>query len=64
MNRLNRVGKVSGITMHVMMAKNVLADFLNGNYERVAVNIGFIAGSQGFAKVVEAAALKGGAWCN
>ncbi|WP_265023939.1 ankyrin repeat domain-containing protein [Wolbachia endosymbiont (group A) of Epagoge grotiana] len=58
-SHLNRVGRVSGITMHGMMAKNVLADFLNGDYQGVAVNVGFIAGGQGFAKVAEAASLKG-----
>ncbi|WP_438456569.1 tetratricopeptide repeat protein [Wolbachia endosymbiont of Kerria lacca] len=58
-SHLNRVGRVSGITMHGMMAKNVLADFLNSNYQGVAVNVGFIAGGQGFAKVAEAASLKG-----
>ncbi len=59
MNHLARVGRVSGITMHGMMAKNVLADFLNGDYQGVAINVGFIAGGQGFAKVAEAASLKG-----
>ncbi|WP_264706714.1 NACHT domain-containing protein [Wolbachia endosymbiont (group B) of Archips podanus] len=59
MNHLSRVGKISGMTMHGMMAKNVLADFLNGDYQGVAVNVGFIAGGQGFAKVAEAASLKG-----
>ncbi|WP_353273619.1 tetratricopeptide repeat protein [Wolbachia endosymbiont (group A) of Agelastica alni] len=59
MNHLARVGRISGITMHGMMAKNVLADFLNGDYQGVAINVGFIAGGQGFAKVAEAASLKG-----
>nr|CAH7726410.1 unnamed protein product [Callosobruchus chinensis] len=59
MNHLSKVGKISGMTMHGMMAKNVLADFLNGDYQGVAINIGFIAGGQGFAKVAEAASLKG-----
>ncbi len=58
-SHLNRVGRISGMTMHGMMAKNVLADFLNGDYQGVAVNVGFIAGGQGFAKVAEAASLKG-----
>ncbi|BET30009.1 hypothetical protein wCauBTS_06160 [Wolbachia pipientis] len=58
-NHLSRVGKISGMTMHGMMAKNVLADFLNGNYQGVAINVGFITGGQGFAKVAEAASLKG-----
>ncbi|KAG8236294.1 hypothetical protein J437_LFUL016074 [Ladona fulva] len=56
---LNKVGKVSAIAMHGMMAKNVLVDLLNGNYQGVAVNVGFIAGGQGFAKVVQAASIKG-----
>jgi hypothetical protein len=59
MNHLSRVGRISGITMHGMMAKNVLADFLNGNYQGVAINVGFIVGGQGFAKVAEAASIKG-----
>ncbi|MCL2322973.1 MAG: tetratricopeptide repeat protein, partial [Oscillospiraceae bacterium] len=59
MNHLSRVGKISGMTMHGMMAKNVLASFLNEDYKGVAINVGFIAGSQGFAKVAEAASLKG-----
>lgn len=56
---LNKVGRVSGMIMYGMMAKNVLADFLNGNYQGVAVNVGFIVGDQGFAKVAEAASMKG-----
>ncbi|MCA7010368.1 tetratricopeptide repeat protein [Wolbachia endosymbiont of Tribolium confusum] len=59
MNHLNRVKKISSIAMHGMMAKNVLADFLNGDYEGVAINVGFIAGGQGFAKVAEVASRKG-----
>ncbi|WP_353278272.1 latrotoxin-related protein [Wolbachia endosymbiont (group B) of Longitarsus flavicornis] len=59
MDHLNKVGKVSGMVMHGMMAKNVLADFLNGDYQGVAINVGFIAGGQGFAKVAEAASIKG-----
>ncbi|CAQ54400.1 ankyrin repeat domain-containing protein [Wolbachia endosymbiont of Culex quinquefasciatus] len=56
---MNHLGRVAGMTMHGMMAKNVLADFLNGNYQGAAINVGFIAGGQGFAKVAEAASLKG-----
>ncbi|WP_375316768.1 ankyrin repeat domain-containing protein [Wolbachia endosymbiont (group A) of Opomyza germinationis] len=59
MSHLAVVGRISGIAMHGMMAKNVLADFLNGNYQGVAINVGFIAGGQGFAKVAEATSLKG-----
>ena len=59
MNHLNRVKKISIITMHGMMAKNILADFLNRDYQGVAINVGFIAGGQGFAKVAEAASRKG-----
>ncbi|WP_240991892.1 ankyrin repeat domain-containing protein, partial [Wolbachia endosymbiont of Glossina morsitans morsitans] len=59
MSHLTVVERISGIAMHGMMAKNVLADFLNGNYQGVAVNVGFIAGGQGFAKIAEAASLKG-----
>lgn len=59
MSHLAKVGKISGMSMHGMMAKNVLADFFNGNYQGVAINVGFIAGGQGFAKVAEAASIKG-----
>ncbi|MBD0391647.1 tetratricopeptide repeat protein [Wolbachia endosymbiont of Pentalonia nigronervosa] len=59
MNHLNKVGMVSGITMHGMMGKATLASFLNHDYEGVAINLGFIAGGQGFAKVAEAASFKG-----
>jgi hypothetical protein len=59
MNHLIRVGKISGMTMHGMMAKNVLASFLNEDYQGVEINVGFIAGGQGFAKVAEFASLKG-----
>ncbi|WP_416603490.1 hypothetical protein [Wolbachia endosymbiont of Nasonia vitripennis] len=59
MNHLNRVKKISSITMHGMMAKNILADFLNRDYQGVAINVGFIAGGQGFAKVAEVASRKG-----
>lgn len=59
MSHLGRVGRISGMTMHGMMAKNVLADFLNGNYQGVAINLGFIVGGQGFSKVAQAASVKG-----
>ncbi|WP_353281453.1 tetratricopeptide repeat protein [Wolbachia endosymbiont (group B) of Horisme vitalbata] len=59
MNHLNRVKKISSITMHGMIAKNILADFLTGDYQGVAINVGFIAGDQGFAKVAEVASRKG-----
>lgn len=59
MNHLSRVKKISSITMHGMMAKNILADFLNRDYQGIAINVGFIAGGQGFAKVAEAASRKG-----
>ena len=59
MNHLNRVKKISSITMYGMMAKNTLADFLNGDYQGVAINIGFIAGGQGFTKVAEVVSRKG-----
>ncbi|WP_237342887.1 tetratricopeptide repeat protein [Wolbachia endosymbiont of Folsomia candida] len=59
MNHLNKVGRISDIAMHGMMAKNVLADFLSGDYQGVAINLGFIAGGQGFARVAQAASVKG-----
>ncbi|MBD0391664.1 NACHT domain-containing protein, partial [Wolbachia endosymbiont of Pentalonia nigronervosa] len=59
MNHLNKVGMVSGITMHGMMGKATLASFLNHDYQGVAINLGFIAGGQGFAKVAQAISLKG-----
>lgn len=59
MNHLNRVKKISSITIHGMMAKNVLADFFNGDYQGVAINVGFIAGGQGFARVAEVASREG-----
>jgi hypothetical protein len=40
---LKRVEKIYYMTMHGIMAKNVLADFVNENYQGVAVNVGFIA---------------------
>ncbi|WP_410542226.1 tetratricopeptide repeat protein [Wolbachia endosymbiont of Tetranychus urticae] len=42
-NHLSKVGMISGITMKGMMAKNVLADVVNGNYQGLAINLGFIA---------------------
>ncbi|MBV2145168.1 MAG: hypothetical protein KTM48_00235, partial [Wolbachia endosymbiont of Pissodes strobi] len=58
-SHLNKVRRVSGILMHGMMAKSALASFLNGDYQGVAINLGFIAGSQGFSKVAEVASIKG-----
>ncbi|WP_253299884.1 hypothetical protein [Wolbachia endosymbiont of Chironomus riparius] len=58
-SHLNKVGIISDMTMYGMMAKNVFGDFFNGDYEGVAINVGFIVGSQGFVKVAEAASLKG-----
>ncbi|WP_254229416.1 ankyrin repeat domain-containing protein [Wolbachia pipientis] len=57
-NHLSRVGKISGMTMQVMMAKNVLADAVNGNYQGLAINLGFIVLPFG-VKAGENAALKG-----
>ncbi|MFT4314720.1 MAG: FxSxx-COOH system tetratricopeptide repeat protein [Wolbachia pipientis] len=59
MNHLNRVKKISSITMHGMIAKNILADFLTGYYQGVAINVVFIAGGQGFAQVSEVASFQG-----
>jgi hypothetical protein len=39
MNHLNRV---AGMTRHGMMAKHVLFDFLNEDYQGVAINVGFL----------------------
>ncbi|MGL5029388.1 MAG: hypothetical protein ACRC6C_04835, partial [Wolbachia pipientis] len=58
-SHLNKVRRVSGILMHGMIAKNALASFLNGDYQGVAINLGFIAGSQGFSKVAEVVSIKG-----
>jgi len=57
MNNLSRVGRISGINEHGMMAKYILADFSNGNYQGVANNVDFIVGGHGFAKVAEAASI-------
>ncbi|WP_341807938.1 tetratricopeptide repeat protein [Wolbachia endosymbiont (group E) of Neria commutata] len=58
-NHLSRIQRASSITMDGMMAKNILADFLNDDYGGVAIDIGFVAGGRGFAKVAEAASIKG-----
>ncbi|WP_410542324.1 ankyrin repeat domain-containing protein [Wolbachia endosymbiont of Tetranychus urticae] len=57
-NHLGKVGMISGITMQGMMAKNVLADAVNDNYQGLAINLGFIALPFG-VKAGENAALKG-----
>ncbi|WP_264705197.1 ankyrin repeat domain-containing protein [Wolbachia endosymbiont (group A) of Gymnosoma rotundatum] len=59
LGHLERVGKVSGMVMHGMIAKNVVGDLLRGDYEDVAINLGFLFGSQGLAKVAEVASMKG-----
>jgi hypothetical protein len=56
---MNHLSRIPGITMHGMMAKNDLADFTNVSYQGVAINFGFIVCGQGFAKVAEAASIKG-----
>ena len=56
---LERVGEVSGMAMHGMMAKNLVGDLLRGDYKDVAVNIGFLAGSSVLGKLSEAAAMQG-----
>ncbi len=58
-SHLNKVGKVSGILMHGMIAKNALADFLSGDYTGVAINLGFIAGGRGLTKIVKVVNAKG-----
>lgn len=58
-NHLTKVGRVSGMVMHGMMAKNTIADFLNGDYQGVAMNLGFIAGGPALARVAQAASVKG-----
>lgn len=58
-SHLNKVGKVSGILMHGMIAKNALADFLSGDYKGVAINLGFIAGGRELTKIVKVVNAKG-----
>ncbi|MFT4327777.1 MAG: hypothetical protein AB3P07_04135 [Wolbachia pipientis] len=58
-SHLDKVGKVSGILMHGMIAKNALADFLSGDYTGVAINLGFIAGGRGLTKIVKVVNAKG-----
>ena len=59
LTHLNKVGQISGIAMQGMMAKNLLGDLIKDDYEGVAINLGFIVGGQGFAKVAEIANAKG-----
>ncbi|WP_218813449.1 hypothetical protein [Rickettsiella endosymbiont of Dermanyssus gallinae] len=56
---LNKLGRVSGMAMYGMMAENTLKDFFQEDYTGVAINIGFIAGGQVFAKLAEKASIKG-----
>ncbi|WP_341789706.1 ankyrin repeat domain-containing protein [Rickettsia endosymbiont of Polydrusus tereticollis] len=58
-DHLDKVGRISGMTMYGMMGKHALADFFQGDYKGVAINIGFIAGGQGLAKVSEIVSMKG-----
>ncbi|CAN2103767.1 ankyrin repeat domain-containing protein [Wolbachia pipientis] len=62
LNHLNKVGKVSGMVMHGMIAKNIVGDLLRGDYQDVVINLGFIAGNQGLAKALEALSMKGAAY--
>lgn len=56
---LQKVGRVSSVVMHGMIVKTTLEDFLQGDTSGVAINLGFIAGGQGFAKIAEASTLRG-----
>ncbi|WP_218813948.1 hypothetical protein [Rickettsiella endosymbiont of Dermanyssus gallinae] len=47
---LHKVGHLSSMATQGMMLKNTLRDFFQEDYKGVAINIGFIAGGQGFAK--------------
>ncbi|WP_410542545.1 ankyrin repeat domain-containing protein [Wolbachia endosymbiont of Tetranychus urticae] len=58
MSHLDRIGKVSGAAMQGMMAKNILADAVNGDYQGLAINLGFTALPSG-VKAAENAALEG-----
>ena len=54
-----KIGRVAGLATYGMMAKNMLKDFLQEDYEGVAINVGFIMGGQGLARVAEATSIKG-----
>ncbi|XP_076285654.1 uncharacterized protein LOC143211676 [Lasioglossum baleicum] len=59
LGHLERVGKVSGLVMHGIIAKNMIGDLLSGDYEDLAINSAFLAGSQGLAKLAETVSMKG-----
>ncbi|XP_076299445.1 uncharacterized protein LOC143218247 [Lasioglossum baleicum] len=59
LGHLERVGKVSGMVMHGMIAKNMIADLFRGDYEDLAINTVFLAGNQGLAKLAETVSMKG-----
>ncbi|XP_076298784.1 uncharacterized protein LOC143217929 isoform X2 [Lasioglossum baleicum] len=58
-SHLNRAGKVSGMVMHGMIAKDMIGAVLREDYVGVAKVSGFLAGSYGLAKVADVASRKG-----
>ena len=56
---LQKVGSISGLAMKGMLAKNILRDFLQHNYEGVAINVGFFSGGI-FAEKMAGVAAKAG----
>ncbi len=56
---LQKLSHVSERVMQGMMAKSVLGAFLRNDYKEVAINLGFIVGGQGLAKLAEVTSLTG-----
>uniref|UniRef100_A0A915JYG3 Uncharacterized protein n=1 Tax=Romanomermis culicivorax TaxID=13658 RepID=A0A915JYG3_ROMCU len=56
---LENVGKLSSAVMHFAMGKNILGALIDGDFEEVAINTGFLAGSIGLGYASQYATLKG-----
>ncbi|WP_410542441.1 ankyrin repeat domain-containing protein [Wolbachia endosymbiont of Tetranychus urticae] len=58
-NGLEKIGKTAGIGNYVILGKDVLSNIANGNYDRVVVSAGMLAGQHGLGKLSKHVAAKG-----
>jgi len=57
-----RLTRISNAITHGLITKNIVRDFLSGNYQGLAVNFGFIGGEHLLGKLSEASFANGEKW--
>jgi uncharacterized protein YjbI with pentapeptide repeats len=59
LDHLNKASELANNINHGLIAKNIFSDFMRGDYEDVAINLGFIMAGQTLAKFSKTAVLQG-----